>query len=142
MPPGDEGGAGAGDSSAPKDNNKKDSGSGSRKFPPRHGFQNKPVAPRQPKFEGKCDALKGHIYDCSDARQADLFTKTTNEIAEYVGRTFTSYGGDMRLAIEDMKLPTYPKPLIHLTMHPRRIFKSGRRSAMRTPSARTNWKNL
>ena len=49
--------------------------------------------PRQPKFEGKSDDLKGHVYDCSDSRQADQFTKTTKEIAEYVGRTY-KYGGD------------------------------------------------
>jgi hypothetical protein len=30
---------------------------------------------RQPKFGGKCEALKVHIYDCSDTRQADIFVK-------------------------------------------------------------------
>jgi hypothetical protein len=42
---------------------------------------------KQPKFEGKCEDLKGHIYDCSNARQSDMFVKTTKEIAEYVGWT-------------------------------------------------------
>ena len=65
--------------------------------------------PRQPKFEGKSDDLKGHIYDCSDARQADQFAKTTKEIAEYVGRTYT-YGGDARLAIENLTIPVAPEP--------------------------------
>ena len=46
------------------------------------------VAPRQPKFEGRCEALKGHVFDCSDARQSDMYTKTVKEIAEYVGRTY------------------------------------------------------
>jgi len=27
---------------------------------------------RQSKFEGQIDALKGHIYDFTDSRQADL----------------------------------------------------------------------
>ena len=36
-----------------------------------------PFIPRVPKFEGKCVDLKGHIYDCSDVRQSDQFTKTT-----------------------------------------------------------------
>jgi hypothetical protein len=51
-----------------------------------HAFK-KPT-PRQPKFEGKCDDLKGHIYDCSNPRQVDLFAKTTKELAEHVGRTY------------------------------------------------------
>ena len=45
------------------------------------GFK-KPIM-KQPKFEGKCEELKGFIYDCSDARQADMFTKTMKEIAGY-----------------------------------------------------------
>lgn len=66
-------------------------------------------APRQPKFEGKCDDLKGHIYDCSDSRQADQFAKTTKEVAEYVGRTY-KYGGDARLAVENLELPEMVMP--------------------------------
>jgi hypothetical protein len=42
-------------------------------------------APTTNPVGGECDALKGHIYDCSDARQKDIYTKTTKEIAEYVG---------------------------------------------------------
>jgi hypothetical protein len=35
------------------------------------------LIPRQePKFESKCEDLEGHIYDCSDARQSDMFMKT------------------------------------------------------------------
>jgi hypothetical protein len=43
-------------------------------------------------FEGKTDDLKGHIYDCSDALQSGQFTKTTTEIADYLGRTAYSHG--------------------------------------------------
>jgi hypothetical protein len=35
------------------------------------------VVVKQPKFEGRCDDLKGFIYDCADARQADAYTTTT-----------------------------------------------------------------
>jgi hypothetical protein len=73
------------------------------------GQQVKGFAPRTPKFEGKCADLKGHIYDCSDVRQSDQYTKTTKEIAEYVGRTYT-YGGDARLAVETLTLPTFTIP--------------------------------
>ena len=54
---------------------------------------------KQAKFEGKCDDLKGHIYDYSHAKQADQFAKTTKEVSEYVGRTY-KYGGDIRLAVK------------------------------------------
>jgi hypothetical protein len=33
------------------------------------------VAVKQPKFEGKNEDLRGHVYDCSDARQSDIFVK-------------------------------------------------------------------
>jgi hypothetical protein len=45
------------------------------------------------RFQGKCDELKGRIYDCSDSRQADIYSKTTQEIGEYVDRTYR-YGSD------------------------------------------------
>ena len=66
-------------------------------------------AHRQTKFEGKCADLKGHVYDCSTSKQADQFNKTTKEIAEYVGRTYT-YGGDARLAIENLEIVEPPEP--------------------------------
>jgi hypothetical protein len=49
------------------------------------------------------------VYDCSDARQSEIFVKTTKEIAEYVGSNF-KYGSDARLAIENLSLPTLVKP--------------------------------
>ena len=67
------------------------------------------MVPRQPKFEGRCEELKGHIYDCSDARQSDIFAKTTKEIAVYVGRTY-KYGSDAGLAVEKLVLPTIMLP--------------------------------
>jgi DNA polymerase IIIc chi subunit len=33
--------------------------------------------PRTPRFDGRCDELKGHVYDATDIRQADQFIKTT-----------------------------------------------------------------
>jgi hypothetical protein len=60
-------------------------------------------------FEGKCDDLKGHIYDCSSSRQVDLFAKTTKDIAEYVGRSYR-YGMDIQRAIQEMEPPTIKKP--------------------------------
>ena len=64
---------------------------------------------RQSKFEGRIDALKGHIYDCTDSRQADLYTTTTKEIAGYAAITLKN-GNDVRKAIEDMKVPEMVLP--------------------------------
>ena len=58
------------------------------------------------KFEGKCEDLRGAIYDCSDAKQADIFVKTTKDIAAYAGRTM-KFGGDMRIAIETLEAPVF-----------------------------------
>ena len=64
---------------------------------------------RAPKFEGKVAELRGHTYDLNDTRQADQYTKTTKEIAEFVGTTY-KYGGDAHLAVESLKLANIPLP--------------------------------
>jgi hypothetical protein len=65
--------------------------------------------PKQTKFEGKCDELKGHIFDCTDVRQSDQYSKTVKEIAEFVGRTY-KYGADARLAVEHLARPNLQEP--------------------------------
>jgi hypothetical protein len=64
---------------------------------------------RSHRFEGRSEELKGHVYDCVDARQADQYMKTTKEIAEFIGRTY-KFGMDTRLSIENMQLTTIPRP--------------------------------
>ena len=65
--------------------------------------------PTTSKFEGNCDALKGFIYDCSDNRQADRFTKTTLKIGEYVGSNYTR-GKDISRLVETLKVPVIDMP--------------------------------
>jgi hypothetical protein len=50
----------------------------------------------------------GEIYDCSAYNQVDGCTKTTEEVAEYVGRTTCS--SDARTAKETLILPTFDYP--------------------------------
>ncbi|MHA7927606.1 MAG: reverse transcriptase domain-containing protein, partial [Marinobacter sp.] len=64
---------------------------------------------RPSKFEGKEPTLKGFIYDVTDSRKADMYTRTTKEIAEYVGRTY-HYGNDVKLTIENMTRASIPRP--------------------------------
>jgi hypothetical protein len=91
-----------------KDEISKPSPQGNQHGNRRRAFK-KPMT-RQPRFQGKCDELKGHIYDCSDSRQSDVYTKTTKEIGEYVGRTYR-YGSDVRRAVQKLTMPaTMPAP--------------------------------
>eukprot|EP00978_Attheya_sp_CCMP212_P036937 scaffold170908_cov41-Attheya_sp.AAC.1 len=65
--------------------------------------------------EGKATLLlpllgrPGHIYDCTDSRQSNMYTRTSKEIAEYVGSNYRN-GGDVRLAVEMLKIPTLAMP--------------------------------
>jgi hypothetical protein len=65
-------------------------------------------ASKGPKFEGSIDKLNGYIYDCT-YRQADTYTKTTKQIAVYVGRKY-NFGGDVKLAIEKLQRPVLAIP--------------------------------
>ena len=58
----------------------KDRGVGETK---KKGFNFKVPPPQRAKFEGKCEGLKGAIYDCSNTTQADIFIKTTKDLSNY-----------------------------------------------------------
>eukprot|EP00978_Attheya_sp_CCMP212_P003492 scaffold7210_cov63-Attheya_sp.AAC.7 len=72
----------------------------------------KAIIVRQPRFEGKCPEMQGHIYGCTGSQQSDIFTKNTKEIAEYVGHTFRC-GGDIMLDVDHLEHPTMlVKPIV------------------------------
>ena len=62
----------------------------------------------KPKFEGLCEGLQGHIYDCSNPKDSTSFEKTTEVIAEYVNREYKN-GSYLRMAIVNER-DTAPKP--------------------------------
>ena len=68
---------------------------------------------KEPKFKGCCKDLMCHtIYNITNAKQGvDLYTKTTREVAKYVGHTY-SQGADMHLAIKTLELPTFVEPTL------------------------------
>jgi len=68
------------------------SGAAERKKPA-NGNGNNSRAPfvNKAKFEGDCDDLKGHIYDCNDSKKADLFIKTNKKLSEYVGKKIQGF---------------------------------------------------
>jgi len=59
----------------------------------------------QLKFQGACKGLKGHVYDClaNGSRMADMYTKTTQDVAIYMGSTCKS-GMDIHRAIDNLKI--------------------------------------
>jgi hypothetical protein len=81
----------------------------------RGGFTNrKPATEKAPEFEGRCDSLKGFVFDCSDGKQSDAYNTTMKEIIGYVGREYVN-GGDIRSTIEyevmfQVEVPTDPVP--------------------------------
>jgi len=87
-----------------------DQGQRRRQSGRRNNQQRDQQAPRTSKFEGRCEDLKGHVYDYANPRQAaDQYTKTTHEICEYVGRTY-KYGADTKTALENLTVPVLAEP--------------------------------
>lgn len=69
----------------------------------------------QPKFEGREPSLKGFIYDSTGERNPDQYIRTTKEIINYVGRTYTKYTAELTQAVRDLVLtdpmaPVNPDP--------------------------------
>jgi hypothetical protein len=67
------------------------------------------IAKTEASFQGRCDDLKEHIFDCVDGRQADQYAVTMKEIAAYIGTKYT-YGADIRWSLEHKKEFIIPKP--------------------------------
>ena len=69
-------------------------------------FGKKQGAPnRSTKFEGRCDELKGYVYDYGESKNANQYVQTTKEISTYVGRTFKHDSDIIQTAIEDLAMP-------------------------------------
>ena len=65
---------------------------------------------RTVRFDGRCEELSGHVYDYINPRKAaDQFAKTTREICEYIGHTYT-YSEDTKIALETLTRPTLAMP--------------------------------
>jgi hypothetical protein len=64
---------------------------------------------RSPKFDGKCDSLKGFVFDCVNGQQSYSYNVAIKEVAEYVGRDYV-YGGDVHWTIENKKRFKVPMP--------------------------------
>ena len=63
----------------------------------------------QAKFQGTCEVLKGHIFNCLDHCQADCYATTLKKLSEHAGATFKN-GGDMQSSIVAKAKYTIPCP--------------------------------
>lgn len=66
---------------------------------------------RNPKFDGRCEGLKGHVFKYGDPSQANIYIKTKREIAEYVGRTYQQDGSIIKQSIDNLTTYTIPEPV-------------------------------
>ena len=64
---------------------------------------------RSHKFEGRCEELKGHIYDYGESKNTDQFIQTTKEVKNYVGRNYKN-PGDITAAITAMAVTALVEP--------------------------------
>ena len=65
---------------------------------------------QQTRFAGVCEDLKDYVYDTGVGRNnAEIFSKTTKGIAEYVAREYTA-AGEFRNGLPEMTLPTLTAP--------------------------------
>jgi hypothetical protein len=61
------------------------------------------------KFIGRSDDLKGFIYDVAH-KGGVAYTRTTEEIARYVGEKYTTTGSYIRTAILTLSIPAQTRP--------------------------------
>ena len=65
---------------------------------------------QQSRFTGVCEDLKDYVYDTGIGRNnAEIFSKTTKAIAEYVAREYMA-AGEFRNGLPDLTLPTLTAP--------------------------------
>ena len=55
--------------------------------------------------EGRKGELKGHISDCSDAKEVNNYSNILKEVAQYVGTKY-KYSRDIRYLVENLELTT------------------------------------
>jgi hypothetical protein len=102
----DDGGAGGGSPSPPSSTTNQQQDGSSR--PPRRSRDRKRRGGQSrsySRFVGKCEEIKQFVYDVVSS--SDSFSKTTREIAEYVGRTYDE-AGEFRTGMVAMELEVNP----------------------------------
>jgi hypothetical protein len=76
----------------------------------KEGGNETPIHIPREKFVGRCDDLKGFTYDVMTSKGGVAYTRTTEEIARYVGEKYTTTGHAIRTAILTLKVPVPIRP--------------------------------
>jgi hypothetical protein len=63
------------------------------------------------KFVGGSEDLKGFIYDVAISKGGVAYTKTTKEIARYMGEKYNTTGSYIRTAILTLQVPALSRPI-------------------------------
>jgi hypothetical protein len=99
------------------------------------------TANAEPGFQGRCDDLRGHVFDCSVGKQVDWYTVTMKEIAEYIGSDFT-YEADIRWSLEHEEELWFQNPSGWVPMLMQSTEGFGNRGLTNTSSGRQNTKTI
>ena len=71
---------------------------------------NAPIHIPKEKFEGRCEDLKGFTYDVANNKGGVAYTRTTEEIARYIGGKHTVTATYVRAAVLTLNVPAPPRP--------------------------------
>jgi hypothetical protein len=71
---------------------------------------NAPIHVAKEKFVGRSEDLKGFIYDITTSKGRVAYTHTTEEIARYVGKKYTTTGSYIRTGILTLNVPRPVRP--------------------------------
>jgi len=77
--------------------------------PPRDRNKQEVKKDQKSTFQGKIPELEGYVYDVVSNDPTKSYQKTTEEIAEYVGRTLKD-ANEFRMGMIELKLPTLTEP--------------------------------
>ena len=66
--------------------------------------------PQPIKFEGRCEDLKGFVFNCSGVSNSDEYSTSTKEVVEYIGRKFI-YGVYIHRSLENEMKTRVPLPM-------------------------------
>ena len=90
------------------------SGGGSRRSRKKGGYPKKQQQqPKSQRFTGACDDPKGHVFDVDSYSPSDNFTKTLEQLVNYIGRsTGYKYGAMVAQGVEKMLVPSFDDPEI------------------------------
>jgi hypothetical protein len=81
----------------------------SRYYRGSNNHQSTATTKAEPKFQGRNEDLKGHVFDCANGKQADQYAVTMKEIAEYIGSNY-AYSADIHWSLGHEALFVVPKP--------------------------------